>query len=82
MRPVQFFTEEYLKICKNFSIEEIIQFIENFRNLTFDRKKSKTKLISIKIETDLLNLFKNKAKLENQRYQTKIKALMRQYCLK
>jgi uncharacterized protein (DUF4415 family) len=81
MRPVQYFTEEYLELCNKFSVKEILQFIENFKNLSIGQKKVDTKLISIKIETDLLDLFKNKSKLENQRYQTKIKELMRQYCL-
>jgi predicted DNA binding CopG/RHH family protein len=81
MRPIQYFSEEYLNVCQNFSTGDILNFIENFKILTLGSKKAETKLISIKIETDLLELFKRKANLENKRYQTKIKELMKKYCL-
>lgn len=81
MKTVQYFTDEYLKNCRKISLEERFRYLEEFKQIAYSEKKNKTKLISIKIETDLLNLFKIKTSLEKQRYQTKIKELMREYCL-
>lgn len=33
MRPVQYFTAEYLEQCKQMSHEQILQFLEDFRLL-------------------------------------------------
>jgi hypothetical protein len=33
LRPVQYFSKEYLFICKNFSTEQIVCFVEDFRVL-------------------------------------------------
>lgn len=81
MKTVQYFTEEYLETCKKFSTPQRLRFIEDFKKLALKSKRPRTKLISIKIETDLLELFKKKVQLRNQRYQTKIKELMRNYVL-
>ena len=42
-------------------------------------KKPVLKLISIKIETDLLEAFKTKARLDGVPYQSRIKAIMRDW---
>lgn len=81
MKAIQYFNDEILETCRQFSVKEILEFLKNFQTLSQSSKKVKTKAISIKIEEDLLQLFRQKAKLENQPYQTKIKDLMRKYCL-
>ena len=78
MNPVQYFTDEYLSRCKNLSAEQIVQFLEDFRVIHSDRPKSETRLISIKVEKDLLNAFKTRASLDGVAYQTRIKRLMRE----
>jgi hypothetical protein len=32
-RPVQYFTKEYLELCKSFTPDQILEFLENFRLL-------------------------------------------------
>jgi len=81
MKTVQYFDEDYLEKCRKFSVNEILIFLENFQNLTHGTQKKKNKLISIKIEPALLECFRKKANLENYPYQTKIKELMKKYCL-
>ena len=77
-KTIQYFSEEYLLRCKNFNPDQIIEFLENYRNL-FGKKPEKCQLISLKIEPSLLNIFKQKANLEGSHYQTKIKQLMRDW---
>ena len=80
MKAIQYFDGEYLEACRHFSVEDILQFIEGFRQLALGSPTAKMKLISMKIETDLLDHFRRKAALENRPYQSKIKDLMRRYC--
>jgi predicted DNA binding CopG/RHH family protein len=79
MKALQKFDREYLEQCKNMSPLEILEFLENFRTLHGAKSVSKTKLISIKVEEDLLSAFRKKADLMNTPYQTQIKKLMRQW---
>lgn len=78
MKALQTFSDEYLERCKDLSIEEKLDFIENFR-LMHSEVHSASKLISLKVPEPLLNSFKQKAKLENIAYQTKIKLLMKHW---
>ena len=80
MRPVQKFSEEYLDRCREMSSDEIVRFLEDFRRV-YGKQASKSRLISIKIPEDLLTAFKAKATLENIRYQTQIKQLMKAWLL-
>jgi predicted DNA binding CopG/RHH family protein len=57
--------------------DQIIRFLDDFRQLHAAPVKSKSKLISIKIPENLLNAFKAKAALASVPYQTQIKKLMR-----
>jgi predicted DNA binding CopG/RHH family protein len=75
-KALQKFTPEYLEQCKKMSPKEILEFIENFRNLILSQP-SKTKLISLKVEEDLLENFRKKCELSGVKYQTQIKKLMR-----
>ncbi len=81
MKAVQYFSDEYLEYCKTMSPQQILEFIENFRALHFgvQRLPSKSKLISIKVPENLLEVFKLKAKGESIPYQTKIKELMKEW---
>jgi predicted DNA binding CopG/RHH family protein len=78
MKALQTFADEYLQRCKELSIEEKLDFIENFR-LMHSELNSPSKLISLKVPEPLLHAFKQKAKLENIAYQTKIKQLMKNW---
>ncbi len=77
-KTIQYFTPEYLARCANFTPDQIIEFLENYRDLVTNVPE-KCKLISLKVEPSLLKAFKQKAALEGQPYQTKIKQLMREW---
>ncbi len=79
MRPVQYFTDEYLEQCRNMKPEQVLRFLEDFRELQKMRKPVKSKLISLKIPEDLLASFKAKANHAGRPYQTLIKELMREW---
>ncbi|MGK5083463.1 hypothetical protein WDW37_09155 [Bdellovibrionota bacterium FG-1] len=82
---VQYFSPEYLKQCQTMSTLNIVKFLEDFRKLHANRESlipTKSRLISIKIPTDLLDIFRKKSELHGVRYQTQIKQLMREWILK
>ena len=84
MRPVQKFTDDYLAECKNFSYEEIVKYLDGFRTIAAavsaaNTKPDRSKLISVRIEEKLLDMFRKKAGGEGVKYQTKLKELMRSY---
>ena len=74
MKPVQYFSDEYLEQCKSFSTEAILEYLDNFRLM--QQSSDKTRLISIKIPESLLASFKVKSELHQVKYQTQIKKLM------
>lgn len=78
-RPVQYFSDEYLERCKEMTPDQIIQFLDDFRRLHGANTNSKSKLISIKIPENLLNVFKAQAARHGTPYQTQIKKLMREW---
>ncbi|MBL4772632.1 MAG: hypothetical protein JKX98_03225 [Alcanivoracaceae bacterium] len=57
MKELQTFSNEYLQRCKDLSIEEKLDFIENFR-LLHAEIKSTSKLISLKLPAPYLQLLK------------------------
>lgn len=84
MKPVQKFTKEYLTDCKSFSSEEIVKYLDGFRTIasigkTASVKPDRSKLISVRVEERLLDMFRKKAGVEGVKYQTKLKELMRSY---
>ena len=81
MKPVQYFDDEYLARCRNASPLQIAEFLEQFRLMQGATVVSnpKSKLISIKIPQDMLTAFRAKCKLEDVKYQTQIKQLMRDW---
>lgn len=83
MRPVQYFTPEYLEQCRQMTPDQIIRFLEDFRRLhggtAPEASRVKSRLISIKVPEDLLEAFKTKSRLERRPYQAQIKALMKDW---
>lgn len=80
MRPIQYFSQEYLDQCRSLSVEQILQFLEDFRTLQAGvAAPGKSRLISLKVPESLLSAFKTKAKLSGVPYQTQIKRLMSEW---
>jgi len=77
-KTVQYFSKEYLERCRDLTPDQIIEFLENYRDLVGEVQQ-KCQPISIKVEPSLLKVFKMKANLEGIPYQTKIKQLMRKW---
>lgn len=76
MRPVQYFSDEYLEQCKGVTAEQTLTFLEQFRLLQQPTRPAKSKLISMKIPEPLLDAFRQRCESEGVKYQTQIKALM------
>lgn len=74
MKGLQKFTPEYLEQARKMSPDAIARFLDDFRRL--HRPKTKSRLISMKVPEPLLAAFKSRCRVEGERYQTKIKALM------
>ncbi len=81
-RPLQLFSDEYLAQTRELTPEQVVEFLENFRRVAWAGRKAKSKLISLKIQEDLLSAFKMKAHLEGRPYQTLIKDLMTDWLLR
>ena len=79
MRPVQHFSSEYLERCKALSPVEIVRFLDDFKLIHQRSGPVKTKLISMKVEENLLVTFKTQVKLDGVPYQSLIKLLMREW---
>ena len=79
MKAVQYFSDEYLEQCRDMTPDQIIQFLDDFRQLHGANNPSKSRLISIKVPENLLNAFKVQAARNGMPYQTQIKALMRDW---
>ena len=75
-RPTQRFTKEYLRSVSGTSAQDVVEYLESFRLLQ-EAVPTKTKLISMKVEEDLLALFRKKCEQQGLKYQTQIKKLMR-----
>jgi len=81
MKAVQHFSDDYLERCKDMTPDQILQFLDDFRQLHGTGTRSRSKLISIKIPENLLSAFKARAALMGTPYQTQIKALMKAWVL-
>lgn len=81
MRPVQYFTPEYLAKCREMTPDQIIRFLEDFRRLhggaAQGATRAKSRSISLKVPEDLLDAFRTKARLSGRPYQSQIKDLMK-----
>lgn len=83
MKPVQYFSDEYLEQCKEMTPDQIIEFLDDFRQLHGHRNetRSRSKLTSLKVPESLLNVFKKQAVLAGTPYQIQIKVLMKAWAL-
>jgi predicted DNA binding CopG/RHH family protein len=81
MKTVQRFSDEYLQQCREMTPDQIIRFLDDFRQLHGAETRSRSKLISIKIPENLLSAFKARASLAGTPYQTQIKALMKAWVM-
>ena len=80
MRPVQYFSKEYLEQCRSMKPEQIVRFLDDFRILHGQgARRPKSRLISLKVPEPLLEAFRSKAQLNDVPYQTQIKRLMRDW---
>ena len=77
MRPLQRFSTEYLESIRNISPDQVVRFLDEFRQIHAPDRPSR--LISMRISEPLLASFKGKCKLEGARYQTRIKELMAEW---
>lgn len=81
MRPIQYFSPEYLARCREMTPEQILKFLENFRVMQASVRPSKSRLISLKVPEPLLEAFKSMAGRAGTPYQTQIKRLMNDWIL-
>ena len=79
MRPVQYFSKEYLEQCKGMKPADILRFLDEFRRLYSPAARKGSRLISLKVPENLLEAFKAKARLHDVPYQTQIKQLMTEW---
>ena len=82
MKAVQYFDPDYIERCKKMTPDQIAKFLDDFRMLHRPSKLVKTKLISLKVEEDLLEAFKFESNIQEIPYQTQIKKLMREWLVK
>ena len=76
-KPVQYFSDEHLEHSKTLTPDQILEFLENFRQLHEPAQQSTA--ISIRIPFPLLAAFRTKAEQQGHRYQSRIKELMREW---
>ncbi len=74
MKPVQYFSDDYLTQCRTATPKQVLTFLEDYRLMQSPDDKSK--LISIKIPESLLAAFRTQCDLNGFKYQTQIKQLM------
>ena len=82
MKALQYFTQTYLEQCKNMTEVEVIKFLDDFRHIHSPKPSRSSRLISLKIDEQLLNSFKTRAQLDGVPYQSRIKQLMRDWLTK
>ncbi|MFI5345576.1 MAG: CopG family antitoxin [Elusimicrobiota bacterium] len=82
MRPVQYFTTEYLAQCRAMKPDQILRFLEDFRILRRPARAPKSRLISMKVPEDMLGSFKARCHARGTPYQAQIKVLMRAWLTK
>jgi len=84
MKPVQYFSDEYLEECREMTPDQIVRFLDDFRQLHghVNKQTSRSKHISIKIPENLRHVFKKQAALAGRPCQTQIKLLMKEWVLR
>ena len=82
MRPVQYFSDEQLAQGRKMKPEQVVQFLEDFRELHGARTaaaSTRSTLISLRVPDALLRLFRARAAAAGVPYQTQIKRLMEEW---
>ncbi len=79
MRPVQYFSDEQLAHGRKMKPEQVIQFLEDFRELHGARPARSSTLISLRVPDALLRVFRARAAAAGLPYQTQIKRLMQKW---
>jgi predicted DNA binding CopG/RHH family protein len=74
MKPLQRFSPEYLESIRGISPDEVVRFLDEFRQIHAPNRQSR--LISMRVPEPLLESFKARCRIEGARYQTRIKELM------
>jgi len=77
MKPVQYFSDEYLEQCKGATPMQILEFLEQYRLM--QAQPAVSKLIGMKVPEPLLLAFRSKCELEGVKYQNQIKKLMQEW---
>lgn len=80
MKPVQYFSDEYIASCRKMTPTQIAHFLDDFRKLHGVKKKQAASvLISLKVPRNLLAEFRGECDRVGIKYQTQIKALMQSW---
>jgi hypothetical protein len=77
MKPVQYFSDDYLDNCRRATAEQTLVFLDNYRRM--QAPGDCMKLISLKVPESLLAVFRHHCELQGVKYQTQIKQLMREW---
>jgi hypothetical protein len=77
VKAIQYFNDEYLQQCRGLTPDQIIAFLDDFRQLHGNGAHSPSKLIRVKVPEDSLNAFKTQGALAGTRNKTQIKELMK-----
>ncbi len=77
-RPTQRFSPAYLERCRRMTSTQIVQFLDDFRQITLRAKRPRTP-ISVRIPTHTLRAFKVLARARGIPYQRKIQELMAEW---
>jgi len=78
MAKVIKYSDNYLKRCQNTSIEERLDFLNNYQ-LSKSNQEFPSKTINFEVPECLLNAFKFKSQLSGVDYHTQINKLMKQW---
>ena len=76
MKTIQLHNPEMIKMGQQMTTEQIVQFLEDFRLMHGSQQSQKSKIISLKVQENLLRAFRFKCDQQGLKYQTQIKALM------
>ncbi len=79
MRPVQYFTKDYLAQCRTMKPDQVVRFLDGFRTLNAPARPTKSRLISMKVPQALLDSFKARSAAQGVPYQSQIKLLMQDW---
>jgi predicted DNA binding CopG/RHH family protein len=79
MRPVQYFSDEQLAHSRKMKPDQVVQFLEDFRELHATTPARSSTPISLRVPDALLRVFRARAAAAGVPYQTLIKRLMEEW---